>query len=199
MAMSGGLRIAVAALIGSATVVGVSACAKPSEQPLPAPSSPSAATSMAVPDIDTVTDPDSGANVRLASGPALASVIDGPDGKPMVHKYVVQLPAGVGEQRLNVTQLIMPVTDAVAATEVLARGVNGTVLSNQPVTVDGNPGADFQIRFTSGSHTGVMFGRAVYTHTYSVQVLTLVETGNEMSALPLHTQAASTLRVSAHT
>lgn len=142
----------------------------------------------------TVTDPGTGVAVRLA-GPAQSAALPVPGaGRLMMHKYVARLANG-GEQRLNVTDLAGPVTDLSVVPRMFAGQFGGAVLANTPVTVSGHSGSDFRVRFQGGGRTYVALGRAVYTATHSVQVLTLIAIEHEQQFVGLHEQAVAGLRV----
>ncbi|WP_028923976.1 hypothetical protein [Pseudonocardia acaciae] len=141
----------------------------------------------------TVTDPGSGASVRLA-GPAQPGTMP-VQGRLMLYKYVASLPNDGGQQRLNVTDLAAPVRDPEAMTKKIADQVGGTVIASKPVTVNNYPGGDFRVTTDMGGRRVLVLGRVAYTPRHSVQVLTLALVENERDAVPLHEQAVASLRI----
>lgn len=170
----------------------------PSAAPSPGLAAPGSAPLSSGP---TVIDQPSGVTVRLG-GPAVARTSPVPGTGQAVRTYTVDLRNAQLQQRLNITDLPAPITNAVGFTPQIARGIPAhvSVTSNNPITVNGHPGADFRFDIIglAGTHRGVMFGRAVYTRTRSVQALTLVldPTGTDVQdAQRLHTQTLDTLVV----
>jgi hypothetical protein len=188
--------IVLAALFGTAGCGGT-----PSSGPGPSAAAPAdepGADGLRTGKWTAVTDPGSGVTAQLA-GVAIPKSTPIPGTTNAVDSYQVAL-ARAGAQRLNITPLSNPISDAAGFTYTIAQHmpIHATVTSNQPITVNGHPGADFRFALDGSGHRGVMFGRAVYTSTRSMQVLTMAvepTTADTESAEQLQSQAAQSLVV----
>lgn len=139
------------------------------------------------------TDPETGINTALAGLPGAVS--QPASGGGTLHVYVVALADG-GSQLLSVGDLLGGAdADPLIATINMARGANGRLTRNVPITVRGRYGADFRMTLVRGGKPWVMLGRMVFSPTKVIEITTVVPPTDEAAATPLHDYAADTIRI----
>lgn len=139
------------------------------------------------------TDPASRASARLAGPSKLKN--GKTDSGGALREYTTTLEHGA-VQTLAVGELKSPPKgDPAAYVKQLATGNKGTLTKNQPVTVNGHPGADFRMDLAPGGSKGFMLGRVVFTPTGLIQVITTGPAAAESTDAPLHDQAAHSLQI----
>ncbi|WP_028934310.1 hypothetical protein [Pseudonocardia spinosispora] len=139
------------------------------------------------------TDPETGINTALAGLPGAIS--QPASGGGTLHVYVVALVDG-GSQQLSVGDLLGGAdADPLIATINMARGANGTLTRNVPITVRGRYGADFRMVLVRSGKPQVMLGRMVFNPTKVIEITTVVPLADEAAVTPMHDYAADTIRI----